>query len=134
DVASSISFAAWTRCYEMRFIDGGPDMPINDEYPSQTRLWVRDHPSRPMDFLSLAAICDVFFPRIIVRRPPFSPAGTVALTSYFHADAAELAEIGTQPVLGVARGQRFGKGFFDQSAEIWSGAGTLLASSHQMVY
>jgi hypothetical protein len=34
----------------------------------------------------------------------------------------------------VARGQHYGKGFFDQSAEIWSAGGVMLAASHQVVY
>jgi len=133
-VASPLPQAAWTACYQMRFIDGGPGTTDDGGHPSQTRLWMRDEPPRPLDFLSLAALCDAFFPRIFVRRPKWVPAGTVALTTYFHADAALLAAQGTRPVLGVARGLHFGKGFFDQSAEIWSADGALLASSHQAVY
>ena len=34
----------------------------------------------------------------------------------------------------AARANRFEQGFFDQSAEIWSADGALLASSHQVVY
>ena len=37
-------------------------------------------------------------------------------------------------VLGSARAQVFRQGFFDQSAQIWSASGVLLASSHQIVY
>jgi len=126
--------AAWTGRYEMRFVDGLPGVESDSGHPSQSRLWIRDQPARPLDFLSLAAICDAFFPRVYVRRPKRVPAGTVALTTYFHADAAELSAIGTAPLLGVARGLNFGKGFFDQSAEIWSEQGVLLATSHQVVY
>jgi acyl-CoA thioesterase len=125
--------ARWTHCYEMRFIDGEADA-TSKEHPSQTRLWLRDHPPRALDFQSLASICDAFFPRIFVRRDRRVPARTVALTTYFHADAAQLRAQGSAPVLGVARGVHFGKGFFDQSAEVWSEDGTLLASSHQIVY
>jgi len=131
--AAPIARAAWTGCYEMRFIEGGPDAPAG-EHPSQTQLWVRDQPPRPLDFLSLSAICDIFFPRIFVRRPKWAPIGTVALTTYFHADAAQLGAQGGAPVLGVARGLHFGKGFFDQSAEVWSADGVMLAASHQVVY
>ena len=42
--------------------------------------------------------------------------------------------MGSHHVLGVARGLHYGKGFFDQSAEIWSADSVMLASSHQMVY
>ncbi|MFW6092408.1 MAG: acyl-CoA thioesterase [Pseudomonadota bacterium] len=125
---------AWTGCYEMRFIDGLDGAAAPEAHPSRTRLWIRDQPARPLDYFSLAAICDAFFPRIYVRRPGQVPAGTVALTTYFHADPSELDAQGTEPVLGVARGGNFGKGFFDQDAEIWSTSHALLATSHQIVY
>jgi len=37
-------------------------------------------------------------------------------------------------VLGVADALTFRHGFFDQSAQIWSSSGELMASAHQMVY
>jgi hypothetical protein len=128
--------AAWTACYEMRFISGMPGQPASDTggHPSETRLWIRDQPPRPLDFLSLTAMCDAFYPRVLLRRPSWTPAGTVALTTYFHADAAQLQAHGDAPLLGAARGLRFNKGFFDQSAEMWTPAGVLLATSHQVVY
>ncbi|WP_088285858.1 acyl-CoA thioesterase II [Ideonella sp. A 288] len=127
---------AWTRQYEMRFVSGGfPDFSQGRaDADATTTLWMRDEPPRPLDFASLTALCDVFFPRIYLRRRQWTPAGTVSMTIYFHADAPMLAAHGTQPVLGVARAQRFGKGFFDQSAEVWAHDGALLASTHQIVY
>lgn len=132
--APAVPRAAWTSSYDMRFIEGGLSADNTSSESSQTQLWIRDQPPRPLDFLSLSAICDAFFPRIFVRRPKWVPVGTVALTTYFHADAAQLSAQGTAPLLGVARALHFGKGFFDQSAEIWSTEGVLLAASHQVVY
>ena len=127
--------AAWTRRYEMRFITGAlGEAEANREPDSLTQVWMRDQPARALDYPALASLCDAFFPRIFVRRPAWVPVGTVALTTLFHADAAQLAAQGTQPVLGVARAGHFGNGFFDQSAEIWSGDGNLLAVSQQVVY
>lgn len=128
--------AAWTGCYEMRFISGMPGQgaPDTGGHPSETRLWIRDQPARALDFLSLAAMCDAFYPRVLLRRASWTPAGTVALTTYFHADAAQLQAHGDAPLLGAARALRYNKGFFDQSAEMWTPAGVLLASSHQVVY
>ena len=34
----------------------------------------------------------------------------------------------------LARALNFSNGYFDQTGEIWSRAGTLLASTHQVVY
>lgn len=133
-VAPAVPRAGWTASYEMRFIDGPLTMEEGERDDSTTRLWIRDQPPRPLDYLSLSAICDAFFPRIFVRRPKWVPVGTVTLTTYFHADAAELASVGTASVLGVAHAKRFEQGFFDQTAEVWSDAGKLLAVSHQLVY
>lgn len=124
----------WTACYEMRFIDGEPLAGEDSDGSSLSRLWIRDDPPRPLDFLSLSAICDGFFPRIFVRRRRLVPMGTVALTTYFHADAEQLRAQGSAPLLGVARALHFGGGFHDQSAELWSAEGALLAASHQIVY
>ena len=82
----------------------------------------------------LTALCDSFFPRIMIRRRRPVPIGTVSLSTCFHADAAALAALGTQHVLGVARALNFHGGYFDQRAEVWSRDGALLASSQQMVY
>lgn len=132
--APSIARAAWTARYEMRFVDGAPGAPDTPSDTSQSTLWIRNTPERPLDYLSLAALCDAFYPRIFVRRPKWVPIGTVALTTFFHADAAQLAAQGGAPLLGVARALRFGNGFFDQSAEMWSERRELLATSHQVVY
>jgi len=132
--APSIARAAWTARYEMRFVDGAPGAPDSASDSSLSRMWIRDTPERPLDYLSLAAMCDAFYPRIFVRRPKWVPIGTVALTTFFHADTAQLAAQGSAPLLGVARAQRFGNGFFDQNAEMWSERGELLATSHQVVY
>ncbi len=56
------------------------------------------------------------------------------MTTYFHADAAALAAQGDRHLLGTARAGRFHDGYQDQSAELWSDGGVLLASSHQLLY
>lgn len=126
----------WTRRYEMRFVDGAFPEPLDgvEQPQSLARVWLRDAPPRPLDFLSLAALCDAFFPRVYTRRRQFTPAGTVTLSAYFHADEAMLAAQGEQHVLGVARGLAYHQGFHDQSAEIWGQGGQLLATTQQMVY
>ena len=56
------------------------------------------------------------------------------MTTYFHAEAAQLAEVGTGYLLGRATGQQFRNGFFDQAVQLWSEAGMLLATSNQIAY
>lgn len=125
----------WLSRYEMRFADGILPMAEDGaEHDSLTRLWVRDNPPRPLDFASLAAVSDVFFPRVWLRRAKRVPAGTVSITVYFHAGREELAEVGDALLLAQARGQEFRNGFFDQTAQLWSPSGRMLATSHQIVY
>ena len=125
----------WLNRYEMRFVDG--ILPMTEdgaEHDSRSLLWVRDNPPRPLDFVALAAVSDVFFPRIWLRRAKHVPAGTVSITVYFHAGREELAAAGDGLLLAQARGQEFRNGFFDQSAQLWSESGVMLATSHQIVY
>ncbi len=129
------SIAAWTAHYEMRFVRGALfDKTPADERDSVSTLWIRDEPPRPLDFAALAALGDAFFPRIMVRRPKRVPFGTVSITTYFHADAALLSAQGVEPMLGTARASHFGRGFHDQTAELWGVDGALLATSHQIAY
>lgn len=125
---------AWPNQYEMRFVQGpllGIEEPTDS---SETIVWVRDLPARPLDFASLTALCDSFFPRVYVRLGQAIPIGTVSMTVYFHASAEEVAAQGSDYLLGTARGSRFDRGFFDQSAQLWGTGDKLLASSHQIVY
>lgn len=126
----------WLHRYEMRFLEGM----IPSKWEGQThddsltRLWLRDDPPRPLDFASLTAMADIFFPRIWLRRATFVPIGTVSMTVYFHADAAQLAATGAGYLLVQARGQGFAGGFFDHAGQLWNEAGALLATTHQVVY
>lgn len=127
---------AWFNRYDMRWFEGA--MPRTwdgaESAGSTTALWVRDEPPRPLDFPGVVALCDVFYPRVWLRRARPVAIGTVSFTVYFHAGAADLAGCGTAHLLAQARGQRFFDGYFDQSGELWSAAGALLATTHQVVY
>lgn len=126
---------AWLDRYDIRTISGGlPSRWDGQGEHSLSELWMRDEPTRPLDFPSLAALADLFFPRIWLRRATRVPVGTVSMTVYFHANAPQLAEVGSGYLLGQARGQGFRNGFFDHSGLLWSEAGLLLASTHQIVY
>lgn len=128
--------AAWTKHYDMRFVRGTllDTTRPPEAMDSVSELWIRDEPPRPLDFVALASMCDAFFPRILVRRTQRVPFGTVSITMFFHADAALLRAQGDQHLLGTARASHFGRGFHDQTAELWGAAGDLLATSHQIVY
>ena len=126
---------AWINRYEMRMVHGGiPAVWDGSGDHSETRLWMRDADLRPIDFASLTAMSDLFYPRVWLRRAKVVPAGTVSITTYFHTDSAEMAAIGDGYLLGRASALQFRNGFFDQAAQLWSEAGRLLATSTQIVY
>ncbi len=126
----------WMNRYDIRFIEGGFPAAWDgrDSADSRTRVWMRDEPARPLDFASLAALSDTFFPRIWLRRATFVPIGTVSMTVYFHASSEQLAATGTGYLQGQVQGQGFRNGYFDQHAQLWNEAGELLATTHQVVY
>ncbi len=125
----------WIKRYEMRPIAGAmPKVWDGSGDTSLTRLWMRDNPPRPLDFVSLTALSDVFFPRVFVRRATLVPIGTVTMTVYFHADSAQLQACGEGYLLGQAQAQAFRNGYFDQTSQLWSQAGVLLVTTHQVVY
>lgn len=132
---SAPGFPPWTRNYALRIVRGSVAPGATEGPDSESLLWVRDEPPRPLDWLSLTAICDVFFPRVFVRRQKLAPASTVSLTIYFLSDAPQLAQQGDGALLAVARANRFHRGYADQSAHLWSrDRSTLLAVTHQVVY
>ena len=132
----------WFANYDMRSIYGGypavenfPGQPVDArEEDSRSAAWLRDRPGRPLDFASLTALCDAFYPRIFVKRRAIMPASTISLTIYFHADEAMLAAHGESFVLGVAEGVHYRHGFFDQRASLWGEGESLLASTHQVMF
>ncbi|MFW9908903.1 MAG: acyl-CoA thioesterase [Candidatus Thorarchaeota archaeon] len=124
----------WIQRYDFKFIRGELNLSGELAEDSETILWVRDEPERPLDFLSLAAISDVFFPRVFILRSNLGIAGTVSTTIHFHADSSSLDRQACRPLLAAARGQRFYRGYFDQVAELWSDERELLVSSIQTVF
>ncbi|HEX2544894.1 MAG TPA: thioesterase family protein [Ramlibacter sp.] len=126
----------WLNRYEMRFLEGFIPKQWDgaERDDSLTRLWVRDNPARPLDFSSLTALADIFFPRVWLRRAKLVPIGTVSMTVYYHADAGHLRNAGQGYLLLQAQGQGFGGGYFDHGGQLWDEGGTLLATTHQVVY
>lgn len=125
----------WTGLYDTRYVEGAMPGKGGDPSSSSTStLWVRDRARRRVDYPALAALCDIFYPRVFLRRGAFLPSGTISLTTYFHADQQQLNALGDDFVLATAHANRFANGYFDQSAQVWTRAGGLLATTHQIVY
>lgn len=129
------NFAGWARLYDLRFAEGPfPGEGAQPSLSATTTVWMRDTAQRRIDYPALAALCDVFCPRAFLRYGRPIPAGTISLTTHFHADQEQLDALGVDYVLGIAQANRFWRGYFDQSAELWTRDGVLLASSYQIVY
>ncbi|ARU03881.1 acyl-CoA thioesterase [Comamonas serinivorans] len=125
----------WLNRYDQRLVDGDIHTAWDgSEHDSQSTVWMSDEPPRPLDFVGLTGLADVFFPRIWRRRALRVPAGTVSMTVYYHADAAKLAATGSAHILGRARMHAAFNGYCDQSAVLWAPDGEVLATTHQLVY
>lgn len=128
---------AWLSNYQFRFVSGGPVLSRQIHDPLHTQrsvVWLNDRVPRRLDWLSLAALSDAFFPRVLHARGIGAKMGTVTLSTYFHVDEAELAAQGTTPVLGVADGDRFCRNFQDQRIQLWGRDGRLLAVGAQVLW
>jgi len=128
---------AWLGRYEFRYVRGEPVRGgggVEAPASAVSHTWIRDQPARPLDYVALAALSDTFVVKILQVRGDVPPVATVSLSTYFLADEAALTRQGVRPVLGVSDVRVFRHGFNDQSAELWSDDGELLAVSNQVVW
>jgi acyl-CoA thioesterase len=129
---------AWLKHYQFRFAKGMPERPAAtpraEPGSALSHVWVSETEPRPLDFLSLLAFSDTFFGRIFHVRGAIQTIGTVSMTTYFHADAEDIATVGSGPLFGAADAHVFTKGYFDQTGQLWSRDGRLLATTQQIVY
>jgi acyl-CoA thioesterase len=133
----SLKPASWVSQYDMRFVEGFPVMRASGASapPSAfSKLWMCDRVPRTIDHLSLTAMSDAFFARIFHMRGEMLPFGTVTITTYFHVDADDLAKENITRVLALADASTFHKSYGDQTGQLWSPAGRLLATTTQMMY
>jgi acyl-CoA thioesterase len=129
--------ASWVGQYDLRFLEGEPKLggaPHTAPESAFTKAWIGDRVPRRIDALSLMAMSDAFFARIFHVRNQLVPFGTVSLTTYFHADAADLITADITHVLAVGDAKIFHNSFGDQTGELWSPGGRLLATTHQIAY
>ncbi|WP_304218682.1 thioesterase family protein [Phenylobacterium aquaticum] len=116
------------------FLPAGGATILQENASTETLTWVRDGQGRALDYPLLAALADVFAPRIFYREPVRRPVSTVSMSVYFHATPAELAAVGGDFVLAQAQARRFEAGFFDQTGTLWSRDGVLLATTEQLCW
>jgi acyl-CoA thioesterase len=128
---------SWVRQYDFRFVEGESKLggaPHAEPASAFSKLWIGDTTPRRIDLLSLLSMSDAFFGRIFHVRNEMVPFGTVSLTTYFHADAEDLAAEQISHVLATADAKTFHKSYGDQHGELWSPNGRLLATTTQIAY
>jgi acyl-CoA thioesterase len=121
------SFPPLFRQVEMRPVFGGPDSFGNQDPVSGGWISIRGDDA-PFDAARLCAICDLWWPALFgrMRRPGSMP--TLQLTVHIRATAA----VARPPVLARFQTRSLIEGHAEESAEIWSVDGVLLAESKQM--
>jgi acyl-CoA thioesterase len=128
--------APWIKQYDFRFVTGDPDFGAGKTVPASaySQLWIGDRAPRKVDMLSLVSMSDAFFARVFHARRELVPFGTVTLTTYFHASVDDLAAEDITHVLACADAKIFNRSYQDQSGELWSPSGRLIATTTQMGY
>jgi hypothetical protein len=128
----------WTHQYDFRFVEGEPSFygtpSLSPPLSAFSKQWIGDHVPRKIDMLSLMSMSDAFFGRVFLARRELIPFGTVSITTYFHTASEELADEDISHVLAVADAKIFHKSYGDQSGELWSPNGRLLATTTQIAY
>ena len=84
-------------------------------------------------FPALAAVSDMFFPRVFLRRG-VAAVGNDLDDHLLPRRQPHLDQLSDDYILGTAHANRFARGFFDQSAQLWSRDGALIATTYQIVY
>lgn len=122
--------------YNFRFLTGGfgdggtPEAPAS----ADSLMWISDAEPRPLDFLSLAAMADSFYLRLIKVRGGLGRMGTVSLTTHFLATPDELFAQKDAPILAHADAHRFHGQIHDQQSSLWSTDGKVLATGNQIAW
>jgi acyl-CoA thioesterase len=121
----------WIDQYVFRAVKG---LLFSQAPTMDAQLWIRDAEPRPLDAVSLAAICDTPFPSPWIRLPGQVPVSTVSYSVYFRADETDYADAGTGYCLVDSRASLARGGYVDQFSSIWSESGRLLAQTQQMLW
>jgi len=122
---------AWVDQYVFKPVSG---LLFSQADSMDSRLWIRDAEPRPLDAISLTAMCDTPFPSPWIRLSAQVPVSTVTYSVYFRASAEDYADAGTGFCLIDTRASLARAGYVDQFSSVWSESGRLLAQTQQMLW
>jgi acyl-CoA thioesterase len=121
----------WLDQYVFRPVNG---LLFSGAASMDSRLWIRDADPRPLDAVSLAALCDTPFPSPWIRLPAQVPVSTVTYSVYFRASTDDFADAGSGYCLIDTRASLARGGYVDQFSSVWSESGRLLAQTQQLLW
>lgn len=110
-----------------------PPPPFNKP-DSRTLSWERDASGRTIDVLTLALLSDLGAPRVYLVSPGPRPSATLTLSVTFLAGPDELAACGDDFILADMIATRIEQSTVGSRKDMWSRAGTLLATSEQLCW
>lgn len=119
----------WIQTYDQRIAKGVP-FQVNET--PETIVWIKEADGRPLDRVSITSICDVPMPRTFFLSEGFHPGSTVAMSTYIFASEEDIAAAGSDYLLMRVNGAVVRNSKCDSRVELWSGNGTLLATSNQI--
>jgi acyl-CoA thioesterase len=122
---------AWVDQYVFKAVSG---LLFTQADSMDSRMWLRDAAPRPLDALSLTALCDTPFPSPWIRLPEQVPVSTVTYSVYYRAHAEDYASVNEGFCLIDTRASLARAGYVDQFSSVWSESGQLLAQSQQMLW
>jgi acyl-CoA thioesterase len=123
-------FPRFTTHYDYRWALG--DLPFSGSSSSRVGGWIRLTEPRPADAPLLAAFADAWVPCLFPRLAEPIGAPTLDLTIHFRARLPLPAAAPDDFYFCVFSSQLAADGVFDESGEIWSRDGALLAQSRQL--
>jgi acyl-CoA thioesterase len=118
--------------FDYRFVQGVFGQGAQPSMDS--RLWLRDAQSRPLDALLLTCLADAPLPSIWLRQDVPVMITTVTYNVSFRVPQVVLAACGSSHVLLDTRAASAQRGFYDQHTDIWSSDGTLIAQTDQIAW
>jgi acyl-CoA thioesterase len=116
---------------DMRYVTN----PFSTENLDEDRIaWTKIRDAGVLDFETLTALCDTGLPQIFTRLKKRVPISSITMNVFFHGGKDDLAQVGEDFVLSVARMRIATSGFFDATTTMWSRSGALLATTEQVIY
>ena len=117
--------------YEMRPLSGAMFAGADT---MDSLIWIRDAQPRPLDARALVALCDAPYPSLWIRLTEPVLMTTVVFNVFFRATPARMAAAGGAHLLADSSSAIGQAGYFDQSANLWSEDGALLAQTQQLAW